>query len=154
VVHLFLITWNLFFNLKKILNGDEDAASAEAFDEWGLLLTVDQQEVKQKLKENKSFLYDSKLLKSANIRSAHIIVGRSAREYYESVSAWDAVNAIDYCNKVKAEVEVWRWSCCTIIVMIRFSVRDNLVDHLMSFYFSLILSSYMSECTERESRKR
>jgi hypothetical protein len=50
-------------------------------------------------RKNKSFLYDSKLLKSANNLSAHIIVGRSAREYYESVSAWDAVNAIDYCNK-------------------------------------------------------
>jgi hypothetical protein len=70
-------------------------------------LPVDQDEVKQKLKaflkKYNSFLSSTKLLKNASNPSAQTIVG-GTREDDQSVSASDAVNAIDYCNKVKAEV--------------------------------------------------
>jgi chromosome segregation ATPase len=93
--------------LKKILNGDEESASAEAFEAWDLKPSGDQEEVQRKLKvflqKYKSFIYYTKLLKNANTLCVHTIVG-GTREYSESVPDGDAVKAINYCNKVKAEL--------------------------------------------------
>jgi hypothetical protein len=93
--------------LKKNLNGDEESASAEAYEEWDLKPPGDQEEVQRKLKvflqKYKSFIYYTKLLKNANTLCAQTIVG-GTREYYESVPDGDEVKAIDYCNKVNAEL--------------------------------------------------
>jgi hypothetical protein len=93
--------------LKSILNGDKESASAEAFEEFYLKPPGDQEEVQRKLKvflqKYKSFIYYTKLLKNANTLCVHTIFG-GTREYYESVPDGDAVKAIDYCNKVKAEL--------------------------------------------------
>jgi chromosome segregation ATPase len=91
--------------LKKFLKGDEESAFAEAFEEWDLKPPGDQEEVQQKLKvflkKYKNLIQHTNKLKFANNSSAYPIIS-GTREFYESMGDLNAVNAIDYCNTVRA----------------------------------------------------
>jgi tetrahydromethanopterin S-methyltransferase subunit B len=93
--------------LDQFLEGNTTVVSGKAKAAWDAKSSVEQEVVENKLKvfltKFNDFTYYTKLLKNANNLSAHAIVG-GTREYYESVGDMNTVDAIDYCNNVKAEV--------------------------------------------------
>jgi hypothetical protein len=95
--------------LGQFLEGNTTVVSSKAKAAWDAKSSVEQEVVENKLKvfltKFKDFTYYTKVLMNANNLSAHAhaIVG-GPREYYESVGDMNTVDAIDYCNIVKAEV--------------------------------------------------